>query len=394
MIKPLIITIFLILSFQISAESISISGMIREHDIKTLKKIEDKEIFIFLDSIGSKIDTIFNLLDELNRKKQNGVKIYSIIEENSSCLSGCFFIPLLSDVVFYKNPITLGAFTPLSQQTYKKYKERFQRIFSFLEKNNGISAKRYTNFFLNGELFSPTEIGSISNKYIKFENFEDIFYHFDDKKEINREDNIPFIERVIISPNMAFILSNIFFILLIYTVFVAQNWFFSITTSVILIFDSYYFFIFPINFNSLFAIFLTHLILVYKHYSKLSLFLTFFSFTLYILSSINFINPLDSNYYLDMGYRVSIILIIGIYLSIFIIYKILFYIFLKRFTLFNKKQNDFIFKEGVIVLQNEVSLLLFNGELFKYQSKNRLVDGDKVIITSFKKLTPVVERVD
>ncbi len=392
--KKLLILFILLFNISIFGESITISGMFRYKDVVTLKKTVDKEIFIFLDSIGGEIETLFVFLEELNKKKESGVKIYTIIDEDSSCLSACFFIPLFSDTVFYKNPITLGAFTPLSQQTYKKYKNKFLYFFSILERKNGIPSKRYINFFLNGELFSPTEIGSISNKYVKFESFNDIFYHFDDKKEINRDKNLSLVERIIISPNFAFIFSNIFFIILIYTVFVAQSWFFSTIASIILLINGYFFLIFPINFNSLFAIFLTHLILVYKHYSKISIFLTLFSFTLYILSSITFVNPTNLNYYLDMGYRTSIVLIVGLYITLFMIYKLSLSIFSKRFLLFKKEQNDFLFKDGEIIDKDGESLMLFNGEYFNYQSKNRLSNGDKVTIISYNNLTPIVERVE
>jgi membrane-bound ClpP family serine protease len=372
--------------------TVHIDGYLTKYDIPKFSNVlenEKKDLFIILNSSGGKIDTIFKIVDNIIKIKKKGIKVYSLIQNDSVAFAGAFFIVLLSDIVFYTNSLNLGVFTPLSKNIYKSRKNDFDKIFKEIDSENDETSK---NIFLNGEMFKPDLLDKINTKFIRIESLEDIEFSVDSYKDINFNNKMWFIS-YLYTPNFIFFIFNLTIILIFSSVYFTKNIFLSILS--ILFLSAFIFLSFEITLSlkAIFAIFFTHFMLIFKEYIKLKYILFVLSFSVFILSSIYFTDPLNSNYYIDTGFRVDIVVILITIISIILMYKILILFFNKRFGKFNKSRNELKYQEAIVTSTYPL-LINILGDEFPAISINKLHIDNKVKIIGFRGIKVIIERIN
>lgn len=377
-----------------SSSVINIDGYLKKYDIPRFTNVlqkENKDLFIMLNSSGGKLDTLFKILDNLISMKAKGIKIYTIINKDRVSYAGAFFIVLLSDIVFYTDPLNLGVFTPLSKETYSLHKKKFDEIFKAINKTKDINNNSIKKIFLNGDMFKPELFSKLNIKFIQIENLSDIEYSVASYKNINLQSRMSFIS-YLYTPNFIFLIFNLTIILIFVSVYFSKNILFSILS---IIFVSVFIFLsfeMTISLKAIFAIFFTHFMLIFKEYIKYKYIVLVLSFSVFILSSIYLINPLDSNYYIDTGFRVDIFMIFITVFAIILMYKLLISFFNRRFKKFNNNKNELKYQNATVVSVYPLKVNIL-GDEFPALSINKLYVNSNVKIIGFRGIKMIVERV-
>ena len=374
-----------------STSVVNISGYLKKYDVSGFTEVlknENSDLFIMLDSSGGKLDTLFTIIDNLIKIRKKGIKVYTVIDKDAVGYAGAFFIVLLSDMVFYTEPLNLGVFTPLSKETYKLHKNKFDEIFKIID----TGSNKVRNIFLNGDMFKPEFFTELKTKFIQIEDLSDIEYSVNSFKNVNLQNKMS-ITSWLYTPNFIFLIFNLTIILIFISVYFTRNIFFSTLSIIFISIFVFLSFEITISLKAVFAIFFTHFMLIFKEYIKFKYLLLILSFSIFILSSIYFINPLSSNYYIDTGFRVNIIMILITIFAIILIYKLLIIFFNRRFKKFNNNKNELKYQYATVisVYPLKVSVL---GDEFPALSINKLYLNNKVKITGFRGIRMIVERVE
>jgi len=391
------IIIFFIIIFPLniySSSVINVDGYLKKYDVSKFSSIidkNDKELFIVLGSSGGKIDTLFKVIDNLVKIKEKGIKIYTIINKDSVSYAGAFFIVLLSDIVFYTDSLNLGVFTPLSQKTYNLHKKKFDDIFSKIDKKNNGDKNIVKKMFLNGDMFNPEAFNTLDIKFIRIEELSDIEFSVDNYKNIDLNNKAK-ISSYLYTPDFIFFIFNLTIILIFLSVYFTKNLFLSVLSVIFILLFLFLTFEITISLKAVFAIFFTHFMLIFKEYVKLKYLIFVLSFSIFILSSIYLIDPLDSNYYIDAGFRINIFVILISIVVIIIVYKFLILFFNRRFKKFNNNTNELKYQEATVtsIFPLRVSVL---GDEFPALSINKLYLDNKVKIVGFRGIKIIVERI-
>ncbi len=378
-----------------SSSVINIDGYLKKYDIPKFTNIlekENKDLFIMLNSSGGKLDTLFTIVDSLISMKAKGIKIYTIINKDSISYAGAFFIVLLSDIVFYTEPLNLGVFTPLSEKTYSLHKKRFDEVFKAINKSKNINNSTVKKIFLNGDMFRPELFSKLNITFIQIEDLSDIEYSVVSYKNINLQNRMS-LTSYLYTPNFIFLIFNLTIILIFVSVYFTKNILFSILSIIFISVFIFLSFEITISLKAVFAIFFTHFMLIFKEYVKSKYIITVLSFSIFILSSIYLINPLNSNYYIDTGFRVDIVMIFTMVFIVILMYKLLILFFNRRFKKFNNKKNELKYQNATVISVYPLKVNIL-GDEFPALSINKLYINSKVKIIGFRGIKIIVERVE
>lgn len=370
----------------------TIDHLITPFQVDSFKKLiyqNDREIFLHINSSGGEVNAIFKILETMELGQQRGYRFYGIVEPGDIALAGSFFPLLFCDYVFYSDPVSLGASARLLKQ-YSDHQAEFTALFNQLEKRNGISAKKLKYFFRNGEYFDPVRISSVKNKYIKISQLEDITYTIPSyqPQKLSTSSFSSFL-----SPNVIFMIVNLTTLLLLTSTYLFRNWLAHLFTLVTLILLFYATTILPINPTALILIFIVHILLVFKPFLKLKYLINMFSLSLFLITSITIISPNTGQFYIEINNAASLLLILGTFFMLLLIYRVIFYLMYPRLTSFFNQQNDLLTREGKITALNPLTIKL-SGDHFIVTSNNHLMIGDPVKVIDFQNFKPIVQRID
>jgi len=267
-----------------SASTIEINGYLKNYDTKKFSNVlksENKELFIILNSSGGKLKTLFKTIDTIIKIKKKGVKVYTIIHDDHVAYAGAFLVILFSDIVFYKDVLNIGTFTPLSKETYKSKEKDFDRIFNIIGKNNKVSVNKVKNFFFNGDMFRPEVFKDTNIKFIGIETTEDIEFSVESYRDINFKYRASGFFKYLFTPNFIFIIFNITIILSFLSIYFTKNIILSVLSSILIAIFLFLSFEITINLKAVFAIFFTHFMLIFKEYVRFKYIIFILSFQLF-----------------------------------------------------------------------------------------------------------------
>ncbi len=391
-----LLVLILLIPLNLKAEDIFLVGYLKDQDKKTIQNLSENNIFLYIDLNGGSLKLTFEIIDEIKKQQEKGKKFYSIIEKNSKAFAASFLITMMTDIVFYENPLNLGASSILSLKSYEKYKVQFDKTFKMISLKNEISEKDIKTFFLNGELFNLKKLTTSKNKiknrkntkYINIQETEDITYSFKNYKP----NSINIIQRYLYSYDAIFVVLNLLIIFMFISVYFSRRVILKIVVIVLFLLFVYLSLDLPINYHSLFAIIFAHFILMFRNFVKLKYILFIASLSIFIISSILFLDPFNTDFYFD-EYGVGIVTIIITFIINMITYKIGYIYFSKRLKSFSKNQNDLLDTEAKVLSIKPLTIQI-NQDTFSAYSINKLEIGDIVKIVSLDKLRLIIERVN